>query len=276
LEAEEKAGDPIYFRFEVHENQRWWMGLDWTGALLPQERPSWCDSHLLPASPPASFPLPSAASIILPAPTKADPDSKVKRVATWKWLDEDWQVVRSGASATQSGMAIPTSPPEVETIPAHASSRSISEKMGVSPSSTTTLDDAMSAGARAHSIAEQAFTKGLERLKARTTSPAGMTGLGILGGSPGKTSGEMRRGRTGSQASEDLKDIHDVGGSGGVQASHAPGETIPEKDDVSAVYGLRSLLMSVRQPIRMGGCTETINGRIQVLAVVSAEWVSIG
>lgn len=38
---EEKAGEPIYFRFEVHENQRWWMGLDWTSALLPQERPSW-------------------------------------------------------------------------------------------------------------------------------------------------------------------------------------------------------------------------------------------
>lgn len=40
-EAEEKAGEPIYFKFEVHENQRWWMGLDWTSALLPQERPSW-------------------------------------------------------------------------------------------------------------------------------------------------------------------------------------------------------------------------------------------
>lgn len=36
-----KTENPIYFRFEVHENQRWWMGLDWTSALLPQERPSW-------------------------------------------------------------------------------------------------------------------------------------------------------------------------------------------------------------------------------------------
>lgn len=41
-EQEEPAGEPIYFRFEVHENQRWWMGLDWTSALIPQERPSWC------------------------------------------------------------------------------------------------------------------------------------------------------------------------------------------------------------------------------------------
>jgi hypothetical protein len=38
---EEQAGEPIYFKFELHENQRWWMGLDWTSALLPQERPSW-------------------------------------------------------------------------------------------------------------------------------------------------------------------------------------------------------------------------------------------
>lgn len=38
---EEKEENPIYFRFEVHENHRWWMGLDWTSALLPQERPSW-------------------------------------------------------------------------------------------------------------------------------------------------------------------------------------------------------------------------------------------
>jgi len=90
----------------------------------------------------------------------------------------------------------------------------------------------MSAGARAHSIAEQAFTKGLERLKARTTSPSTTTGLGILGGSPSRTSGEMKRGRTGSQASEDLKETPEASGSGGVQ-SHAPGETIPEKDDVS-------------------------------------------
>jgi hypothetical protein len=43
-EEEEERGDPIYFKFEVHENQRWWMGLDWTSALVPQERPSWCVS----------------------------------------------------------------------------------------------------------------------------------------------------------------------------------------------------------------------------------------
>jgi len=40
-DEDETEENPIYFRFEVHENHRWWMGLDWTSALLPQERPSW-------------------------------------------------------------------------------------------------------------------------------------------------------------------------------------------------------------------------------------------
>ncbi|KAI3622836.1 hypothetical protein CBS14141_004420 [Malassezia furfur] len=31
------------FQFEIYENQRWWIGLDWTAALLPNERPSWSD-----------------------------------------------------------------------------------------------------------------------------------------------------------------------------------------------------------------------------------------
>ena len=66
-DEEEEKGDPIYFKFEVHENQRWWMGLDWTSALVPQERPSWyvCTaswtSMLLPLS---WAPAVSAASLL--------------------------------------------------------------------------------------------------------------------------------------------------------------------------------------------------------------------
>lgn len=33
--------EDVIYRFTIFENQRWWMGLDWTAALLPQERPSW-------------------------------------------------------------------------------------------------------------------------------------------------------------------------------------------------------------------------------------------
>ena len=46
------------FVFEVYENQRWWIGLDWTAALLPQERPSWSDVDNQAVAPPSSFSLP--------------------------------------------------------------------------------------------------------------------------------------------------------------------------------------------------------------------------
>lgn len=34
-------GDDVKLQFTVFENQRWWVGLDWTHALLPGERASW-------------------------------------------------------------------------------------------------------------------------------------------------------------------------------------------------------------------------------------------
>lgn len=33
--------EDVEYQFTIFENQRWWVGLDWTAALLPQERPSW-------------------------------------------------------------------------------------------------------------------------------------------------------------------------------------------------------------------------------------------
>lgn len=39
--AEEAAGDDVEVQFTIFENQRWWVGLDWTQALLPGERASW-------------------------------------------------------------------------------------------------------------------------------------------------------------------------------------------------------------------------------------------
>ena len=43
----EEHGNDVHFLFTVFENQRWWIGLDWTQALLPNERPSWCVYSLL-------------------------------------------------------------------------------------------------------------------------------------------------------------------------------------------------------------------------------------
>lgn len=62
------AATPLRFRFSIEENQRWWMGLDWTAALLPQERASW--TSLSPASkpvpPPMVITLPPSTSVLLP------------------------------------------------------------------------------------------------------------------------------------------------------------------------------------------------------------------
>lgn len=37
----DKEGEDVQVQFTVFENQRWWVGLDWTHALLPGERASW-------------------------------------------------------------------------------------------------------------------------------------------------------------------------------------------------------------------------------------------
>lgn len=85
--------DIVLYRFELYENQRWWMGLDWTAALLPQERPSWTDSFLAPVSPPTSFTLPSESIQWRPKPTKANPNAWEKRIVRWRWEEDEWHVV---------------------------------------------------------------------------------------------------------------------------------------------------------------------------------------
>lgn len=40
-EAGEEDEEDVEVQFTVFENQRWWVGLDWTHALLPGERASW-------------------------------------------------------------------------------------------------------------------------------------------------------------------------------------------------------------------------------------------
>lgn len=181
---------PIYFRFELHENQRWWMGLDWTSALLPQERPSWCDMYLNPASPPSSFTLPGETVIYLPDPRKGDPNRRVKRTAKWRWIDEDWSAVkRTGKEALRSetaggagavagagagsgaGVGVGGGSGELGT-PAHirkssSASLDIAENHAQAPAHASSLADKTTT---TKGLAEQAFVKGLEKLKARTMS----------------------------------------------------------------------------------------------------------
>jgi len=41
FEQDEESEEDVEVQFTVFENQRWWVGLDWTHALLPGERASW-------------------------------------------------------------------------------------------------------------------------------------------------------------------------------------------------------------------------------------------
>ncbi|KAG5734884.1 Peroxisomal membrane protein PEX30 [Termitomyces sp. T112] len=97
----------LRFLFTIYENQRWWMGLDWTAALLPGERPSWCSpppSHA-PVSPPNAFALPSAVTVFLPD----GKGRRVKRTAIWRWEEPDWRVVvhREGGAPSRVERPIP-------------------------------------------------------------------------------------------------------------------------------------------------------------------------
>ena len=96
------------FLFTILECQRWWMGLDWTAALLPGERPSWCGVSHQPVPPPSVFNLPPTTSVYLAAPN----GKRVKRTATWRWEEGEWGVLvnKEGADA----MRIETKPPGVE------------------------------------------------------------------------------------------------------------------------------------------------------------------
>jgi Integral peroxisomal membrane peroxin len=79
----------LRFLFTIYENQRWWMGLDWTAALLPSERPSWCSRSQLPIPPPNAFTLPENTTIYLPDAK----GNKTRRTAVWKWEEPEWRVL---------------------------------------------------------------------------------------------------------------------------------------------------------------------------------------
>ncbi|SPO23042.1 related to integral peroxisomal membrane protein [Ustilago trichophora] len=84
--------EDVVYQFSIFENQRWWVGLDWTAALLPQERPSWSDESNNPVSPPSSFSLPATKIMLTPAPTPDDPKAFTRRTIKWQWVDPEWSI----------------------------------------------------------------------------------------------------------------------------------------------------------------------------------------
>ncbi|KAF8626832.1 hypothetical protein AX15_004663 [Amanita polypyramis BW_CC] len=84
-----KPANTLRFLFTIYENQRWWMGLDWTAALLPGERPSWCSAAQHPVSPPTAFSLPKNTVI-----TASDGKGRTfKHTAIWRWEEPEWRVI---------------------------------------------------------------------------------------------------------------------------------------------------------------------------------------
>ena len=104
--------EPVRFLFTIYENQRWWMGLDWTAALLPQERPAWSTSSEEPVSPPSAFILPPPTTVYLP-----HEKGRTKRTATWTWEEDEWRVLRKleGSSTSRIERPLPSLKEEVPT-----------------------------------------------------------------------------------------------------------------------------------------------------------------
>ncbi|KAI0633737.1 integral peroxisomal membrane peroxin-domain-containing protein [Trametes polyzona] len=104
-------GTSIRFLFTIYENQRWWMGLDWTAALLPGERPSWCSASQQPAAPPSAFTLPAPTTAYTLAP---DGRRRLKRTARWHWEEPEWRVVvrREGAGTSRVERPLPSAKEE--------------------------------------------------------------------------------------------------------------------------------------------------------------------
>ncbi|KAG0335803.1 peroxisome- protein, partial [Podila horticola] len=48
----------MYYKFVLYENQRWWLGIEWTPMMLPNDRAPWTDDHLEPTQSKSAFQLP--------------------------------------------------------------------------------------------------------------------------------------------------------------------------------------------------------------------------
>lgn len=60
--------------------------------LTEAQYPSRTDYTHAPVAPPSSFALPAALTSIVAAPSKADPEARIKRTTQWQWIDPDWHV----------------------------------------------------------------------------------------------------------------------------------------------------------------------------------------
>ncbi|CED85514.1 Peroxin/Ferlin domain [Phaffia rhodozyma] len=186
-EEKEWEEEPVVFRFEVIENQRWWLALDWTATLAPGDRPVWCDTYLNPTPAPPSFTLPLAHTVTVPSTTRPNYDEV--RTASWRWAEDEWSVLRNIEGQFKSSFV----PPKLSESPtnAHHPLPATSGQPSRNPGSSNGVSSGNSSGSitisNRMSLGEQALSRGLERLKAATTS-AGPSAAHPPNGSSGSTS----------------------------------------------------------------------------------------
>ncbi|KAF9917968.1 peroxisome- protein [Lobosporangium transversale] len=80
----------MYYKFVLYENQRWWLGLEWTPMMLPNDRSPWTDDHLEPTQSKSSFqlPPPHIAHEAIPG----QPNKVLRKSQEWRWLDPHWRL----------------------------------------------------------------------------------------------------------------------------------------------------------------------------------------
>ncbi|KAG0268761.1 peroxisome- protein [Actinomortierella ambigua] len=82
----------MYYKFVLYENQRWWLGLEWTPMMLPNDRAPWTDDHLEPTPSKSAFQLPPPH--IVHEAVAGQPDKVLRKSQEWRWLDTHWHLKR--------------------------------------------------------------------------------------------------------------------------------------------------------------------------------------
>ncbi|KAF9349425.1 peroxisome- protein [Mortierella sp. NVP85] len=80
----------MYYKFVLYENQRWWLGLEWTPMMLPNDRAPWTDDHLEPTQSKSSFQLPPPHVAHEAIPNQ--PNRVLRKSQEWRWLDPHWRL----------------------------------------------------------------------------------------------------------------------------------------------------------------------------------------
>ncbi|KAF9205209.1 peroxisome- protein [Haplosporangium sp. Z 27] len=80
----------MYYKFVLYENQRWWLGLEWTPMMLPNDRAPWTDDHTEPTQSKSAFqlPPPHIAHEAIPG----QPNKVLRKSQEWRWLDQHWRL----------------------------------------------------------------------------------------------------------------------------------------------------------------------------------------